>query len=62
MIDPSKDKLAYFKDNFQSAEDEVRQTILYQLYASRYHSLTTSKSQETFDASRYYYQREDFGT
>ncbi|CCI41627.1 unnamed protein product [Albugo candida] len=38
MIDPSKDKLAYFKDNFQSAEDE-----------------------ETFDASRYYYQREDFG-
>nr|CCA20279.1 conserved hypothetical protein [Albugo laibachii Nc14] len=38
MIDPSKDKLAYFKDNFQSAEDE-----------------------EIFDASRYYYQREDFG-
>lgn len=24
MIDPSKDKFAYFKDNIQTAEDKVR--------------------------------------
>ncbi|KAI9908442.1 hypothetical protein PsorP6_016149 [Peronosclerospora sorghi] len=37
MIDPSKDKFAYFKDNIQTAEDK-----------------------EDFDASQYYYHRDDF--
>ncbi|OQR81486.1 hypothetical protein THRCLA_11691, partial [Thraustotheca clavata] len=36
VLDPSKDKLAYFKDNIQTAED-----------------------QEDFDASQYYYNRQD---
>ncbi|KDO30109.1 hypothetical protein SPRG_05301 [Saprolegnia parasitica CBS 223.65] len=36
VLDPSKDKLAYFKDNIQTAED-----------------------QEEFDASQYYYNRQD---
>lgn len=36
MIDPSKDKFAYFKDNIQTAEDK-----------------------EEFDASQYYYHRDD---
>lgn len=37
MIDPSKDKFAYFKDNIQTAEDK-----------------------EEFDASQYYYHRDEF--
>jgi hypothetical protein len=27
MIDPSKDKFAYFKDNIQTAEDKVRLAV-----------------------------------
>jgi hypothetical protein len=27
MIDPSKDKFAYFKDNIQTAEDKVRTAL-----------------------------------
>ncbi|POM63892.1 Hypothetical protein PHPALM_20650 [Phytophthora palmivora] len=39
MIDPSKDKFAYFKDNIQTAEDK-----------------------EEFDASQYYYHRDEFSS
>ncbi|KAG2857268.1 hypothetical protein PC116_g14533 [Phytophthora cactorum] len=39
MIDPSKDKFAYFKDNIQTAEDK-----------------------EEFDASQYYYHRDEFAS
>ncbi|CAI5743702.1 unnamed protein product [Peronospora destructor] len=39
MIDPSKDKFAYFKDNIQTAEDK-----------------------EEFDASQYYYNRDEFAS
>ncbi|KAE9037605.1 hypothetical protein PR003_g6094 [Phytophthora rubi] len=39
MIDPSKDKFAYFKDNIQTAEDK-----------------------EDFDASQYYYHRDEFAS
>ncbi|CAH0473549.1 unnamed protein product [Peronospora belbahrii] len=39
MIDPSKDKFAYFKDNIQTAEDN-----------------------EEFDASQYYYHRDEFSS
>ncbi|TDH69548.1 hypothetical protein CCR75_005009 [Bremia lactucae] len=39
MIDPFKDKFAYFKDNIQTAEDK-----------------------EEFDASQYYYHRDEFSS
>ncbi|KAL3670012.1 hypothetical protein V7S43_005384 [Phytophthora oleae] len=39
MIDPTKDKFAYFKDNIQTAEDK-----------------------EEFDASQYYYHRDEFSS
>lgn len=29
MIDPSKDKFAYFKDNIQTAEDKVRAALMW---------------------------------
>lgn len=28
MIDPSKDKFAYFKDNIQTAEDKVQRLLI----------------------------------